>query len=1238
MANSAARVGSINVLLQVQFGQATAGLNNFAGTVESTGVRTQRSVAGIDRTISGLNRTVGSLNGRGFNVLAIGALRAKESLDQMRGLLLATSALFGGLVPAALGASLVRVADRAHLLSNNLKTVTKDADDLKATQEALFAVSQRTRSGFESTATIYARTARATEGLNVSQSKLLRLTETIQKSFAVGGATTAEAQGAAIQLSQGIASNRFSGDEFRSVAENAPVLLKGMADSMGVTIGRLREMAHSGKLTADVVVKAIIDASQRIDEEFAKTTSTIGQAFVQVDNALLKYVGDSDKATVASNAIVTVLQALASNIDTVATALTLLGAAFGAKLASSGANRFTGMVKDMRAARIEALATAAAMQKVTRAEALTAAQSASAARRNVIGLARGRDDELGTMRAQMLKANADKAIAAEQAVAETAKKAGEVRAAADMKAAAAKVDASAKWSAFMSVARQEKKVAVDNARAALQEAAAQQAATQTRLAGARSYYEMAKSSTVSQKTQVKAGKDLQAALQADLRASQSVVAAQANLQAALDGTATKSRAYLSAQRAMEAAKNQAAATSVAAAAAEMKHTEALAAHAAAQKATQAAIASGNLTKEQEAALNKRAEVLERKVAAAKAQSTAATLAARDANRAAATATLQLADAQAAATVRGTAFAAAGRAVSAVWTFIGGPIGAAILGASVVMALMSKSSADAQEAASDYAEAIQKAGEESGGAAGGIRRASEELTRAAQAANNAGAAARNLSLAKAQGQFDDSIEKMRILASSMRGVIDIAIGFNSMNFSPVASEVDGLVTRFQKGEISAEELRAALDRIAAANPDNSAILARIQEIGDIADGARGRVDALNDSLLALQKSAFAAMEAAAGLKNGGVGEKGDKPEHILTSDEFNNRFGGRYAKSNKELFPSLYKPAKRGRGSRAPRKTADDRFDNDVQGIRDRITAMKEEQSALGATYQEQQRRKTALDLEQTALKQVREEARKKGDQDWQNAQLSPEQTKRIDEVSAAYAQQAETLRQATEDFELRKDILSGGFTDLRNALEDGKITSQEWADILINALDKVIDKIQGDLVDALAKLWQANSGGTGGGGILGSIGSLFGLGGGFSSWDYATADLGVGLFDSGGTHLGSNIIPFGPKTKTFGPGILADSGFGVRHFPAVLEKGESVLTENMMGRTVDVISGLASRIPSTRTASQEVTVRGVFVDDNGVIKARIEQTSSAAVRNGLDGFNRDLPARVQEIQADPRGR
>lgn len=193
--------------------------------------------------------------------------------------------------------------------------------------------------------------------------------------------------------------------------------------------------------------------------------------------------------------------------------------------------------------------------------------------------------------------------------------------------------------------------------------------------------------------------------------------------------------------------------------------------------------------------------------------------------------------------------------------------------------------------------------------------------------------------------------------------------------------------------------------------------------------------------------------------------------------------------------------KAARAARSParqRLTADDKIGEDIQAIRDRTAALQQEASMIGLSFEEQQKRKVALDLEQTALKQLREEALKKGETDVSAIQLSPQQVASINAVAEAYAQQAQQLKDAREAQALQRDVLQGAFSDLRSALDDGKLEWKDLGDIAINALDRIIDKIENDLIDAILQANNAASSG-GGGGILGSLLGAIGLGGGGGS-------------------------------------------------------------------------------------------------------------------------------------------
>ena len=78
----------------------------------------------------------------------------------------------------------------------------------------------------------------------------------------LGGASTQEATAAFRQLAQALGSGRLAGDEFRSVSEQVPLILKPLSEELGVTTGELKKLAAEGKLTSDVVIRALSKLSE----------------------------------------------------------------------------------------------------------------------------------------------------------------------------------------------------------------------------------------------------------------------------------------------------------------------------------------------------------------------------------------------------------------------------------------------------------------------------------------------------------------------------------------------------------------------------------------------------------------------------------------------------------------------------------------------------------------------------------------------------------------------------------------------------------------------------------------------------------------------------------------------------------------------------------------------------------------------------------------------------------------
>jgi tape measure domain-containing protein len=244
-----------------------------------------------------------------------------------------------GMVRALVGslavAEVVKMADAWRGAENQLRLVTSSASELAGIQRTLLGVSNDTRSSFESTATLYSRLSRATSDMGLSQRELIDLTTTINQSFATSGATAAEASAAITQLSQGLAAGALRGDEFNSVAEQAPGIMRAIAESLNMTVGELRAFAAEGGITADIVVKALQQASGSIATDFAGSLATFGQSWVETKNNMQEFVGTSGAVQGALSGAGKALVTLSENLDVVAVAAGAVALGFGTRYVAS---------------------------------------------------------------------------------------------------------------------------------------------------------------------------------------------------------------------------------------------------------------------------------------------------------------------------------------------------------------------------------------------------------------------------------------------------------------------------------------------------------------------------------------------------------------------------------------------------------------------------------------------------------------------------------------------------------------------------------------------------------------------------------------------------------------------------------------------------------------------------------------------------------------------------------------
>lgn len=269
---------------------------------------------------------------------------------------------------------LISLADEWSSVNARLKQASQSSDDFTESQRALMDISQRTGTAFSDNASLFARSAASMREYGYSSQQVLDVTEAISTGLKLSGASTAEASSVITQFSQALAQGVLRGEEFNSVNENGDRVIRDLAAGMGVARKDLKAMADQGLLTADKVVPALISQLGTMRGEFEAMPQTVSAATTKIENAFMAWVGGANEATGATATLVSVMNGVADNIDTVAAAAGVLASIGGARYLGGKLSDLGSETANLIDARKNEIALAAA-----RAESATQSQRKAAA-------------------------------------------------------------------------------------------------------------------------------------------------------------------------------------------------------------------------------------------------------------------------------------------------------------------------------------------------------------------------------------------------------------------------------------------------------------------------------------------------------------------------------------------------------------------------------------------------------------------------------------------------------------------------------------------------------------------------------------------------------------------------------------------------------------------------------------------------------------------------------------------
>jgi tape measure domain-containing protein len=211
-----------------------------------------------------------------------------------------------------------QMADEMRLMAARVQVAAGSLENAAAAMSALQRISVKTQTDMAASVSVFTRLNASIVQMGGNQGDTLRITELLGMAIKVSGASAVEASSAMTQFGQALGSGKLAGDELRSLLENAPYLMRQLADGLGVPIGALKQLGEEGKLTADVVTNALSKAAATIEADFRKMPQTLAGAFAVATDAAARANEAFDTLTGSSAALTGATKGVGDVLDMLA--------------------------------------------------------------------------------------------------------------------------------------------------------------------------------------------------------------------------------------------------------------------------------------------------------------------------------------------------------------------------------------------------------------------------------------------------------------------------------------------------------------------------------------------------------------------------------------------------------------------------------------------------------------------------------------------------------------------------------------------------------------------------------------------------------------------------------------------------------------------------------------------------------------------------------------------------------
>ena len=183
---------------------------------------------------------------------------------------------------------LMSLSDEVVTIDARLNLITDNATQKNNLKNAIYQSAQDARVPLNDFANSVVKLGQLAGRSFANNGEIVKFNNLMAKSFKLSGSSAQETAAAMYQLNQAMASGRLQGDEFRSIRENAPMLAQGIAKAMGVGIESLKKLGAEGKITADVIRKAVFGMENDINSSFKQLPMTWRDVWTNMLNFVIR--------------------------------------------------------------------------------------------------------------------------------------------------------------------------------------------------------------------------------------------------------------------------------------------------------------------------------------------------------------------------------------------------------------------------------------------------------------------------------------------------------------------------------------------------------------------------------------------------------------------------------------------------------------------------------------------------------------------------------------------------------------------------------------------------------------------------------------------------------------------------------------------------------------------------------------------------------------------------------------